>query len=183
MKKLLILLTLVALLIGSCSLAYATDGYINNIVKEDHKIKNKWDINGSFVAHEGYNWGGFLEEGATWDYSIHIKEAKNGDVSVGSIRFTSGDVEVIGHVKAAKYPYRPEKWNDLAAVGTAVYDDITYNFMFVYSEIHIWFAISTSSYKEAWEAGTLWPKGERLCQLHSKMPDGIPPMDPKVIHE
>jgi len=182
MKKLLILLTMVALLIGSCSLAYATDGYINNIVKEDHKIRNKWDLNGSFVAHPGYNWCG-LKEGATWDYSIHIKEAKNGDVSVGSIRFTSGDVEVIGHVKAAKYPYRPEKWNDLAAVGTAVYDDTTYNFMFVYSEIHIWFAISTSSYEEAWEAGTLWPTGERLCQLHSLNPGETFIIDPKVIHE
>ncbi|GAI30894.1 unnamed protein product, partial [marine sediment metagenome] len=126
------------------------------------------------------------EQKATWDYSIHIKEAKNGDFSVGSIRFTSGDVEVIGHVKATKYPYRPKKpFTDLAAVGTAVYDDTTYNFMFVYSEVHIWFAISTSSYEEAWEAGTLWPNNSeiRLYQLHSLYPDEIFIMDPKIIHE
>lgn len=181
MKKLLILLTMVALLIGSCSLAYAADGYTNNIVKEDHKIKNKWDLNGSFVAHPGYNWGG-LKEGATWDYSIHIKEANNGDVSVGSIRFTSGDVEVVGHVKQTKADYSYWSGTNLAAAGTAVYNDVKYNFLFLYSERAIWFALSIEPLEPYWTGETVWGQSERAYQLHSKVPDETFIMGPKEIH-
>ena len=182
MKKLLILLTMVALLIGSCSLAYATDEYTNNMVKEDHKIKNKWDLNSSFVAHPGYNWGG-LKEGATWDYSIHIKEAKNGSVSVGSIRFTSGDVEVVGHVKQTKADYKYWSVPNLAAAGTAVYNDVKYNFLFLYSDRAIWFALSTELLEPYWTGDTVWGQSERAYQLHSKVPDETFIMDPKMIHE
>ncbi len=181
MKKLLILLTLVALLIGSCSLAYATDEHTNNTVKEGHKVKNKWDLNGSFVAHSGYNWGG-LKEGATWDYSIHIKEAKNGDVSVGSIRFTSGDVEVVGHVKQTKADYNYWSGTNLAAAGTAVYNDVKYNFLFLYSERAIWFALSTVLLELYWTGGTVWHWSVRVYELHSKVPDETFIMGPKEIH-
>ena len=95
--------------------------YINAITN-GHKIKNKWDLTGSFEARSDYNWGG-LATNAIWQYSIHIKEAEDGNYSVGSIRFTTttttGDIEVIGHVKQTK---DSTHWNeeDLAAAGIAV---------------------------------------------------------------
>ncbi|PJE68955.1 hypothetical protein COU96_02375 [Candidatus Shapirobacteria bacterium CG10_big_fil_rev_8_21_14_0_10_38_14] len=163
-----------ALLMGAISFVNAAP------VNSDHKVKNKWDLNGSFVAHPGYNWGG-LREGATWDYSIHIKEAINGDFSVGSIRFTSGDIEVVGHVKATKSNYPYWSGDNLAAVGTAVYNDVTYNFMFLYSNRAIWFAISTQSL-ECWTNGKVWPESLRNYQLHSKVPNETFLLDPREIH-
>lgn len=148
---------------------------------EDHKIKNKWDLNGSFVAHPRYDWGG-LKEGATWDYSIHIKEAKNGDFSVGSIRFTSGDVKVVGHVKQTKADYGYWSKPNLAAAGTSVYNGKKYNFLFLYSNKAIWFAISTESLEPYWTGQTVWGGSKRAYQLHS-VHYGTPIMDPKIIHE
>lgn len=105
------------------------------------QILNKWDLEGTFVAHPGYNWGG-LAEGATWEYSIHIKEAMNGDFSVGSIYFTTGDIEVTGIVEQTKSDYDYWPTPNLAAAGRVEYGGITYNFLFLYCEIGIWFAIS-----------------------------------------
>jgi len=150
-------------------------------VESDHKILNKWGLSGSFEAHSGYNWGGLLEEGATWNYSIQIKEAMSGDYSVGSIRFTSGDVEVIGHVKQTKSDYKYWGKQNLAAAGTAEYDGITYNFMFLFSERAMWFAISTEPLEDYWLLETVWPGSKRNYQLHSKVPDEGFLMDPKNI--
>jgi len=148
--------------------------------ESDHRILNKWGLSGSFVAHPGYNWGG-LKEGATWDYNIQIKEAISGDYSVGSIRFTSGDVEVIGHVKQTKSDYKYWGKQNLAAAGTAEYNDTTYNFMFLFSERAVWFAISTESLEDYWSLETVWPGSKRNYQLHSKVPGEGFIMDPKNI--
>lgn len=183
MKKTISLVLSLAILVSGVSLATMTSAeeYTNNIIKEDHKVKNKWDLNGSFVAHPGYNWGG-LKEGATWDYSIHIKEAKNGNVSVGSIRFTSGDVEVVGHVKQTEVNYNYWSETNLAVAGTAVYNDVKYNFLFLYSERAIWFTLSTVSLESYWTAQTVWSGSQRAYQLHSKVPDETFIMDSKMIH-
>lgn len=156
--------------------------YTYNIIKSAHKIKNKWDLSGSFVAHPGYNWGG-LAEGATWSYSIHIKEAMDGQFSVGSIHFMTDDIDVVGHVKETKadYPY----WGspNLAAVGTAEYNDTTYYFMFLFSERAMWFALSGDPYDTYWAIGTVWGSSARDYQLHSKVPDESFTIDYKAIHE
>lgn len=183
MKKVIVILVVISLL-AVPSLATAGDGsdeYTNNIVKEAHKVRNKWDLSGTFVAHPGYNWGGFAE-GATWNYSIHIKEAMDGQVSVGSIHFMTGDIDIVGHVKATKRDYN---WSDLAAVGTAVYNDTMYYFMFLYAERAVWFAISTTPYDTYWTSATepIWPWGSRAYQLHSLVPDEIFTLDYKAIHE
>ena len=144
------------------------------------KIANKWDLKGSFVAYPTYDWGGLLAEGATWEYSIHIKEAMNGDFSVGSIYFTTGDIEVNGIVEQTKSDYAYWSKSNLAAAGRAEYDGITYNFLFLYSETAIWFAISQADLEPSWTQETVWDRSLRAYQLHSK---GLyEPMDPKNIH-
>jgi len=153
------------------------------IVNSAHKIRNKWDLEGSFVTRPGYNWGG-LAEGATWGYSIHIKEAMNGDYSVGSIRFTTGDIEVVGQVKqtARDYAYWSTDDDNIAAAGTAEYNDTIYYFLFLYAERAIWFALSETSYDTYYWPTTIWGGGLRAYQLHSFNTYDYP-LDYKVIHQ
>jgi hypothetical protein len=167
---------------ATVSVVWAED-YTYNIVKDSHKVKNKWDLSGTFVAHPGYNWGG-LAEGATWSYSIHIKEAMNGDVSVGSIRFWTADgIEVVGHVEATDRYYNYWSGDNLAAVGRTQYNGATYDFMFLYAERAVWFAISDVPYDAYWAIESVWPHSLRSYQLHSKVPDETFTLDYKVIHE
>ncbi len=163
--------------------------YTNNIAKEAHKIKNKWNLIGSFEVYDGYNWDGLVPEGATWEYSIHIKEAMDGDCSVGSIRFTSGDIEVIGHVKQTKSNYdywfeAPYDYHNpnLAATGTAKYNGETYNFQFLFSTRAMWFAISYEGLEPYWTNEDVWLGSVREYQLCSVLNAGIFTLDPKNIH-
>jgi len=148
------------------------------------QIANKWDLKGSFVAHPTYNWGG-LAEGATWEYSIHIKEAISGEFSVGSIHFATtvdniGNIEVTGIVEQTKSDYAYWSTPNLAAAGRAEYDGVMYNFLFLYNEDNMWFALSQSDLEPSWTQETVWPGSLRKYQLHSK---GLyEPMDPKNIH-
>ena len=142
------------------------------------QILNKWNLEGTFEAHPGYNWG--LADGATWNYSIHIKEAMNGDFSVGSIHFSTGDIEVTGIVEQTKNDYAYWSESNLAAAGRAEYDGITYNFFFLFSKRAIWFAISEEDLEPLWTYESVW--GARAYQLHSKVPDESFIMDPKYIH-
>ena len=139
-----------------------------NAVTNGHKIKNKWDLTGSFEAWSNYNWGG-LAQNAMWQYSIHIKEAVNGDYSVGSIRFTTttntGDIEVIGHVKQTKDSTHWGEY-DLAAAGIAEYEDNIYNFFFISSVSRIWFVLTNDAIEDHWDSST-WFGFNRLFQLYS----------------
>ena len=134
----------------------------------EHKIRNKWDLTGSFEAWGNYNWGG-LAQNAMWQYSIHIKEAMNGDYSVGSIRFTTttntGDIEVIGHVKQTKDSTHWGEY-DLAAAGIAEYEDNIYNFFFISSASRIWFVLTNDDIEDHWDSIT-WFGFVRLYQLYS----------------
>ena len=141
--------------------------HTHNTVDNDHKVKNKWDLTGSFVAWGNYNWGG-LAQNAMWQYSIHIKEAVNGDYSVGSIRFTTtntGDIEVIGHVKQTKDSTHWGEY-DLAAAGIAEYEDNIYNFFFISSASRIWFVLTNDDIEDHWDSST-WYGFARLYQLYS----------------
>jgi hypothetical protein len=182
-KRVLIALLVVLVLAVPTSAVWAEEPteYTMNIVKSDHKVRNKWDLSGSFVAHPGYNWGG-LAEGATWTYGIHIKEAMSGDVSVGSMHFTTGEIDVVGQVKATKRPYAYWAGDVLAAVGTADYNETTYYFMFLYAERAVWFAMSQTPYDSYWSNESVWGSGLRQYQLHSKVPDETFTVDYKEIH-
>jgi len=188
MKKLSILLILVALLIGSCSLAYATE-YTYNVAQDSHKVRNKWDLMGAFVSSRP--WGIIVPVGSTWNYEVHIKQAMDGEKSVGVVKFMSGDVVVTGHVKAAKTDYA--YWNysgdpydtkeNLAAVGQAEYNETKYNFMFLYSEGAIWIALSDQPYDTEWFGDTVWLGSLRAYDLLSQIIPNEYPFDEKAIHE
>ena len=152
------------------------------------QILNKWDFEGTFEAHPTYNWGG-LAEGATWDYSIHIKEAMSGEFSVGSIRLATVDntvdIEVIGIVEQTKTSYNYSSWADwdtLAAAGRAKYNGETYNFLFLFSEHAMWFAISHCDLEPYWTNEDVWHGLDREYDLLSKIPDETFIVDPKSIH-
>ena len=182
MKRVVLVLLVLTVLAASASTVWA-DEYVDDIPKDSHKVRNKWDLSGDFVAHPGYNWAG-LAEGATWTYKIHIKEAMCGEYSVGSIHFTTGDIDVVGNVKATERLYDYWSGDNLAAVGTADYDDTTYYFMFLYAERAVWFTLSTTPYDSYWAGETVWPQGLlRAYQLHSKVPDETFLLDYKIIHE
>ncbi|MFC2024006.1 hypothetical protein ACFLTJ_00275 [Chloroflexota bacterium] len=153
--------------------------------QDSHKIANKWDASGTFTAYTGYDWGGLVLAGETWSYKFHIKEAMNGEYSSGVVHFTSGDIDVVGHVKATKSPY--QKWNFpqpvLAAAGTAEYDGISYYFMFLYAYRGVWFALSTVPYDAPWAVEDVWNQSDRAYQLHSTLPTETFILDPKEIHE
>lgn len=147
-------------------------------------IDDKWNLSGTFVAHPGYNWGG-LAEGATWNYKLSIKQALDQDNSVGSIHFSTGDIDVVGQVKATKenYFFSTKYQPNIAAVGTATYNDVKYNFMMIYAENVAWLALSESDYSSVWEEGLVWSSSQRAYQLHSLNP--IPELlefDSKDIH-
>jgi len=152
------------------------------------QVLNKWDFEGTFEAHPTYNWGG-LAEGATWDYSIHIKEAMSGEFSVGSIRLATVDntvdIEVIGIVEQTKTSYNYSSWanwDTFAAAGRAKYDGETYNFLFLFSEHAMWFAISHCDLEPYWTNEDVWHGLDREYDLLSKIPDETFIVDPKSIH-
>lgn len=172
-----------ALVASACAAPVLAEGpeFVDNVPKDSHKVRNKWDMSGEFTAHPGYNWGG-MAEGALWTYRLHIKEAMNGDYSVGSIHFMTGDIDVVGHVEATKSPYAYWGGTDVvAAVGTADYNGTTYYFMFLMAERAMWFTLSTTPYDSYWTAGTVWGGGLRAYQLHSWTDIPIT-LDYKVIH-
>jgi len=165
----------------------------NEIVNSNHKIINKWDLKGSFIAIR--NWGLSLSD-PTWNYEIHIKEAMEGDFSVGTICFntTANDgteIEVIGHVKQTKNNYaywwgsagHPQIRN-LAAAGIAEYNGVTYNFLFLFNENAMWFTVSQENIENYWNASpeTVWPGSLRIYELHSIVSTGQFIMEPKEIH-
>jgi len=190
MKKWAILIVAIALLVGSCSLAYATDEYTYNVVEDSHKVRNKWDLMGTFVSSRP--WGSIVPVGSTWNYEVHIKQAIDGEKSVGVVKFMSGDVVVTSHVKAAKTDYAYwanyscppfDVCENLAAVGWTDYNGMKYNFMFLYSEGAIWIALSNYTYDTEWAGETVWSGSKRVYDLLSRVIPDTYPFDWKAIHE
>ena len=151
------------------------------IINSEHKIKNKWDLKGSFIVNNtSYKWGE-IPDYQTWNYEIHIKEAMNGDFSVGTIYFWTeygGEIiEVTGHVKRTKQEYAYwEQWNitpNLAASGTTVYDNKLYDFLFLFSENYIQFTLSDTeevNIDNIWADEGYWDYGYRDYDLWSNQP-------------
>ena len=176
MKKRLLLIIVLGMLLITFSSAYAGNGS-----SDAHKIANKWRLSGTFDASPGYNWAG-MAEGATWKYKINIKEAMDGDNSVGVLKFKTGEIKVVGQVKATKRDYKYWSGDNLAAVGTTTFNGSNYYFMFLYAERATWLALSTTPYQSYWDAGTVWPSSLRTYQLHSLNTYDFP-FEYKVIHE
>jgi hypothetical protein len=169
------------------------DSWLSQPIVPPTQILNKWDLEGSFISHlpiiplpPNYIWGE-LVGGDPWEYSIHIKETMDGNFSVGTIHFTSGDVNVIGIVEQTKRGYNYAGWanyNTLAVAGRTQYNNTSYNFLLLYCEEYIWLAISsTADLEPYWTDESVWGGGDRDYQLHSKIPSVETfDMDPKNIH-
>lgn len=150
------------------------------------QILNKLDLKGSFISHPNYIWGE-LVGGDPWEYSIHIKETMDGNFSVGTIHFTSGDVNVIGIVEQTKRGYNYYGWanyDTLAVAGRTQYNNTFYNFLLLYCEEYIQLVISsTANLEPYWTEESVWDSGDRDYQLHSEIPSSETfDMDPKNIH-
>lgn len=184
MKKTIVILFVASLLLAlTASVAFAEE-FIDDVPKDSHKIMNKWDLSGSFTGYPGYSWDGVA--GQTWFYEIHVKEAMSGELSKGVVHFYTADgVDVVGHVDATKREYDYSSWSGselLAAVGTTVYNDTPYYFMFLYAERAVWFAISETPFDSYWASESVWPKTLRANELHSLVTNDFP-LDYKIIHE
>ena len=181
-KKLFVFVLVIVALLASTTMAWAVE-FVDDVPKDSHKIKNKWDLAGTFVAHPGYNWAGMAEQ-ATWTYKVHVKEAMDGEYSKGTIHFTTvvdgTEIDVVGQVDATSRNYM---WGDLAAVGTAEYNGQTYYFMFLFVDYAVWFALSTTPYDSYWAVNKVWEWGNRTYQLHSQNPGSAFLLDYKTIHE
>jgi hypothetical protein len=184
MRKVFVGLTVLVVLLSTYSVVLADDPveYTYDVAKDSHKVRNKWNLSGDFVAYPGYNWAG-MAEGATWNYDFRIKEAMCGDYSVGMVHFWTGDIDVVGHVKATArdYNYWSGDEGNLAAVGTANYNDTTYYFMFLYAERAVWFSLSDVPYDTYWATEAVWPKSLRAYEVHSLNTNDYP-LDYKMIH-
>jgi hypothetical protein len=105
----------------------------------------------------------------------------DGKVSKGTVHFYTivdgTEIDVVGQVKETKRDYM---WAEIAAVGTAVYNDTTYYFMFFYVNYATWFCLSSTPYDAAWAAETTI--SPRLYQTHSLNPGTTLPLYWKEIH-
>jgi hypothetical protein len=186
MKKVLLLVLMVLFVFVPTAFALEGD-YTDNIIQNEHKVMNKWDLQGTFNVWDSYNWGGLL--GSTCNYDIHIKQAVNQDYSVGSITFYDDNgFSVTGKVEATKDDYA--YWNNynngrpnLAAAGTVEYNETTYYFMFLYAERAVWMALSETPYDTYWNTGDVYGGGIRAFQVHSVVDQYDFPIEYKEIHD
>ena len=157
-KSIFIFVLVVVALLASTTMAWALEGYVGEVPKDSHKIKTKWNLQGSFVSERDPE-----VVGQTWTYNFQIKEAMYGEYSKGVIEFTSGDSVITAHVEATKTNYHywtrtgaePISTN-LASVGWADYNGEIYNFMSIYAEGWIWIILSHDDYSDEWAEGLVY---------------------------
>lgn len=115
-----------------------------------------------------------------WSYEVTINTICD-EFDSGTISMTDPDGEVIeATILDLKHDYK--YWYELSAVskpnlgavGTATYDGYEGNFMFLIANSHIWMALSQEGYDVYWEAGTVWPSGDRDYDIWGTNPDPSP---------
>ena len=169
-KKALTILVILVLLMLATSTVFAEE-YVDNVTKDSHKIRAKWNLQGTFVSERDP-----ILKGLTWTYNVQIKEAMYGEYSNGVIEFVSGDNIITAHVEATKTNY--SYWTNsslsslinenIAAVGWAEFNGEIYNFMFITSEGWIWIILSHDDYSGHWAAGNVYTSrdpDERVFEL------------------
>lgn len=124
--------------------------------KSDHKIKAKYDGVGTLISV--YPWDGKYD---AWEYNFHIKEAVDGEYSVGSIWFksASGD-KVTGRVTRTD----SFSWSDLTVYGVAKYNGNEYAFMLMFRT-----STTPALFLSLSDSGNPW--GDRDYNLHSRVPE------------
>lgn len=189
-KKMLIVLVVLIISMLATSTVFA-DEYVDGIPKDSHKVKTKWNLQGTFISERDP-----IYVGNTWTYNVQIKEAMYSGYSTGVIEFVSGDNVITAHVEAARsnHPYWtlkniPAIQENIAAVGWADYNGEIFNFEFMASEGWVWIILSHNDYGNwinATSIETPYGSGGRLFQLLADRHfDGIDPydFDPYFIHE
>ena len=163
------------ILIGVLIVIFAVSITLPLYADSNNKIDDKFDLSGTYQnLSSSYVWGDVPTD-AMWDYSIHVKVAKDKTKSKGTIHFSTDGVEIVGHVEDVKYGYNYSGWasygeNLLAAVGWTNYNGQKYYFMFLYCEDYVWLALSETSYEAPWNIEKVWSSG-RAFQTHSKNSD------------
>ncbi len=185
-----ILMVMILLLSIVATVAADEETHIGDIQKDSHKIKNKWDLVGTYAPLKNSSWTTSGWEGE-WAYEIHIKQAMYGPYSKGVITFTQGDKVITAHVEDVKENF--SYWGsgyinpNIGAVGWAEYNGEKYNFMFLYAEGGIWIILSHDSYDAVWEDGEIWGSASREYKV-LLAPNWAPTeapfdYDPHIIHE
>lgn len=135
----------------------AATGYGDAVEKSSHRIVTKHDHQMSFTGNYGsYNWAGFSDTETVWTVKVHAKEAAHQSYSKGTVHFYGENpggsyVDMVGQVEYAQinYPYWPSSRGDvLLLAGRTVYNDVSYNFMYLESEETVWVALSDS---QSWQ--------------------------------
>ncbi|MBN1184967.1 MAG: hypothetical protein JXB49_21965 [Bacteroidales bacterium] len=189
MKKKSVLSILLALIFVFTTVSTVlADEYIDDIPNDAHKVKNKWDVVGSYTSDRDFG-----QAGRTWSYEIHIKQAMYGPYSKGVVTLTSGDDVITAHIEDFKEDYHywtrtglPLIVDNFAAVGWAELNGQVYNFMLLYAEGGFWIILSHNSYDARWAAGDVYQGAERAAQV--LLSNDWPPesaefeFDPKTIH-
>ncbi|MEN8251812.1 MAG: hypothetical protein ABFS32_23025 [Bacteroidota bacterium] len=163
-KKMFISFVVLIALLLTTSIVFA-DEFVDDVPKDSHKIRTKWNLQGSFLSQRDPEF-----VGQNWIYNIQIKEAMDGEYSKGVIEFTSADSVITAHVEATKTNYLywsgyPALENNIASVGWAEYKGEVYNFMSIYSEGWIWIILSHDDYADEWASGGVFQGAERIYQL------------------
>lgn len=161
--------------------AFAQEEYTYNVIQDAHKVRNKWDLTGSYIQCPGYCFDG-ASAWSVWTFAIHVKEAMNPDYSVGSIEFACGDLVVTGDVKSLKHSYaywyyRPD---NIALAGTAYFQGTTWSFILLYDIDAVHLMLFDSAWEIPWAENAI-PAGI-VYETHN-LPDVADlPVDCKTIH-
>lgn len=152
-------------------------GGIESVEASSHKIVTKHDHTGDFQGNYGsYNWAGFSTPDTMWTFKVHAKEAADRSYSRGTVHFYGENpdgsyVDVVGQVEYAHvaYPYWLSSRGDvLLLAGRAQYNGMSYDFMYLESEMTVWIALSDS---QTWEDRVALNGvfTERDYQVHSNL--------------
>ena len=195
MKKFIFLLTFVVLMLGGVSLvgAKGKEEGVDNLIKASHKIRNKWDLYGSFVGDVEYEWDE-VPLTTPWTYKIHVKEALDGDASTGTIHLINkgAKINIVGHVENT---YGPDDWTlvlgehkfnmnegaEIGADGWAKYNGESYYFMFMHGKHSMRFSLIDHVYSSNWPIST-YPWEDLIYHIQSPIEENIFQVTAREIH-
>lgn len=157
-------------------------------IKQDLLVTTSqvWQWDGSFQSAEGRSFAG-----TQWFFDVQVRRFRGADQQLdqnGTIVLATdedpGDDDERIDASVSRFQWDYGYWYDgdaddplenLAAAGTASWDEGEYYFMFLLSSEKIWFALSETDYGFYWDDETVWGSGLRILDLHSS--DGFSPFD------
>src|SRR5664279_1468777 len=175
MRRFLLLVVVAMMVIGlMAGPALATFKYTDNVIKNAHKVQNKYEISGTFAANNESldNQGDYKMYGIQWSYEAHVKEAIGPAASAGVVRFSSPTKgEFRGKVDLAETGYWPgSAWGDALFVsGSGSFNGESMYFIALFWDEQVFLATNDI----AWDTldyndeKSNWDYDERIFQLHN----------------